>query len=743
MTKNRIITIIIIVLIFTVLFSDPPNWQPITGTQYSMVVFAQILLFNQPFEGIGDNMAGAFGPGGETDCRSVGFWEEANPPYWDGYWYFTIVGNTNGEVISFKIYDEATDLIYDCNVTVTFEDNATIGSPTDPLNLSAMLGEITGNVSLITTIPPAGNIEQIEINAGYITVNPDANGDYLIEIAEDTYNVTASLNGYTTVTIPDVSVVANQTTEDIDFSLIDWVLIGGTQYSMVVMATVNIGSEFLEGVGSNQVAAFGPGGYSDCRSLGLWQEPNPPYWDGYWYFTVVGDTNGVTIEFQIFDEETQTIYECAQTITFQDNDTIGSPEDPFELTIGIDQEFSLGIDWNWISFNVHPEYTEIESVFAALGNNIFQIKNQTQSSIYYDPPGTWVGDLYNITDGEAYLIKMNNAVDPFIVSGMPIDPLTPIDLTEDWNWIAYYPQFILPIDVALESIIPNVYQIKNQTQSAIYYDPPGTWVGDLTQMEPNIGYKINMTNADQLIYPEPVEFIPPKSVELREDPPEWEVITGTQYNMILMAQVEFNLELFDNTDDNMVGAFGPGGEQDCRSIGVWQEPNPPHWDGWWYFTIVGNDNGDTISFKIYDSETEAIYDCYETILFENNVTIGSPTDLFELTCGETAIEDILPVNKKITLSNYPNPFKPSTTISFSVPQNAMSNSDGSPFVTLKIFNIKGQKVKEFLIVSPSHGHTLSVTWDGRNDDNQPVGSGIYFYKLNLKNSPIKKMILMK
>jgi len=145
-----------------------------------MVVIAEISLYNQPFEGIGTNMAGAFGPGGETDCRSVGIWEEANPPYWDGYWYFTIVGNTNGEVIGFKIYDEVTDLIYDCNVTVIFADNTTIGSPTDPFNLSAMLGEITGNVSLITTIPPAGNIEQVEITAGYITVNPDANGDYLI-----------------------------------------------------------------------------------------------------------------------------------------------------------------------------------------------------------------------------------------------------------------------------------------------------------------------------------------------------------------------------------------------------------------------------------------------------------------------------------------------------------------------------------------------------------------------------------
>ena len=331
---------------------------------------------------------------------------------------------------------------------------------------------------------------------------------------------------------------------------------------------------------------------------------------------------------------------------------------------------------------------------------------------------------------------MNNAVAPFIVSGMPIDPITPIDLTQDWNWVAYYPQFILPIDAALQSIVPNVYQVKNQTQSAIYYDPPGTWVGDLTQMEPNIGYKINMNSADQLVYPEPVEFIPSNNL-FREDPPDWEVITGTQYNMILMAQVEFNLEPFDNTDDNMVGAFGPEGEQDCRSIGVWQPPNPPYWDGYWYFTIVGNIDGEDISFKIYDSETEAIYDCYETIFFEDNATIGSPTDLFELTCGETAIEDILPTNEKIMLANYPNPFNPSTTISFSL------NTENTEDTEIIIYNIKGQKVKTLIDDQYSKG-AHSVIWDGRDENNQSVSSGLYFYKLSSgKEVQVKKMLLLK
>ena len=217
------------------------------------------------------------------------------------------------------------------------------------------------------------------------------------------------------------------------------------------------------------------------------------------------------------------------------------------------------------------------------------------------------------------------------------------------------------------------------------------------------------------------------STVLFSDPPDWEVITGTQYNMILMAQVEFNLELFDNTDDNMVGAFGPGGEQDCRSIGVWLEPNPPYWDGYWYFTIVGNIEGEDISFKIYDSETEAIYGCYETILFEDNATIGIPIDLFELTCGETAIDNILQTNERIMLANYPNPFSGSTTIEYGIKGRLQAE-----LVEIKIYNVAGQLVE---IIEARYG---TAKWNPGS-----LSTGVYFYQLKTENyNEVKKLVIV-
>jgi len=107
-----------------------------------------------------------------------------------------------------------------------------------------------------------------------------------------------------------------------------------------------------------------------------------------------------------------------------------------------------------------------------------------------------------------------------------------------------------------------------------------------------------------------------------------------------------------------------------------------------------NIDGEDISFKIYDSVSETIYDCYETILFEDNATIGSPTDLFELTCGETAIEDILTANERIMLANYPNPFNPETTISFLSPQRTLRTQ------SLKFIISKGRQLEHSKFHNP-------------------------------------------
>jgi hypothetical protein len=71
------------------------------------------------------------------------------------------------------------------------------------------------------------------------------------------------------------------------------------------------------------------------------------------------------------------------------------------------------------------------------------------------------------------------------------------------------------------------------------------------------------------------------------------------------------------------------------------------------------------------------------------------------------------------VKTFPNPFFETASLSFSLSQ--------STDVELSIYNIRGQKVKS--LVSEARGRgTYTTYWDGKDESNQIVPSGIYFYR---------------
>ncbi len=102
----------------------------------------------------------------------------------------------------------------------------------------------------------------------------------------------------------------------------------------------------------------------------------------------------------------------------------------------------------------------------------------------------------------------------------------------------------------------------------------------------------------------------------------------------------------------------------------------------------------------------------------------------------TDIEDnVNPALITQLLNNYPNPFNPETTIRFTLQETAPAK--------LYVYNIKGQLVKKLIDeVLPSGMH--QIVWNGKDNNNRNVASGMYFYRLDSKNySCIKKMLLLK
>jgi hypothetical protein len=93
---------------------------------------------------------------------------------------------------------------------------------------------------------------------------------------------------------------------------------------------------------------------------------------------------------------------------------------------------------------------------------------------------------------------------------------------------------------------------------------------------------------------------------------------------------------------------------------------------------------------------------------------------------------------RITIQNYPNPFNMETIISFTVPVS-LSNS----FTELVIYNINGETVKKLISKELTAGNYLT-RWDGTNNANNIVASGIYFYTLKVSTRQVTgKMNLLK
>jgi len=94
----------------------------------------------------------------------------------------------------------------------------------------------------------------------------------------------------------------------------------------------------------------------------------------------------------------------------------------------------------------------------------------------------------------------------------------------------------------------------------------------------------------------------------------------------------------------------------------------------------------------------------------------------------------VPANKAFTTFNYPNPFNPSTKISYTI--------KAAGHLSLKVYNVRGELVKTLV-----DGNVIAsgfVQWDGTNNQGSNVSSGVYFYEARMgQDIQVNKMALVK
>jgi photosystem II stability/assembly factor-like uncharacterized protein len=157
----------------------------------------------------------------------------------------------------------------------------------------------------------------------------------------------------------------------------------------------------------------------------------------------------------------------------------------------------------------------------------------------------------------------------------------------------------------------------------------------------------------------------------------------------------------------------------------------------WLFNST--DNGiswekctNTFNFHSYSNYMFSNYDPFKMWYIDENSDFWLG-DVQNMTGTGISPVEIITNNN---LSIYPNPFNPSTTISFSIPTKSK--------IELTVYNIKGQKVRTLINNKIEKGNH-SINWNGKDENNNSVSSGVYFYKLNVNNVPkvIKKSLLLK
>ncbi|MDD2228026.1 MAG: FlgD immunoglobulin-like domain containing protein [Candidatus Cloacimonetes bacterium] len=364
----------------------------------------------------------------------------------------------------------------------------------------------------------------------------------------------------------------------------------------------------------------------------------------------------------------------------------------YNATTSVTQTISLASGWNLVSLNVSPSNHAISSLISAIAANVQQIKGTEGVYIPDNPYST----LTSLSDGKAYNILMSTAAN-WSVTGSAIIATTPIAMLDGWNMVAYLPQTSLPVATAMQSIGSWLAQVKGTDGVYLPDNPYST----LTTIYPNKGYWIKINGAHNLIYPGGSK----DAVSVQESRTELAVsILSSSMTVLARCEGAFTGDiLLARVNGELRGAekfIAPEGFA-AALIQIYTETA-----------------GEEICFSILKADGSEL-PISSTLNSQPQEMIGSyPSFLnLEIKAGDTSV----PVPTRL-LGCYPNPFNPSTTISFSIAQ------DNSP-VSIEIYNLKGQKVTTLINAQLSKGKH-SIVWNGKDDRNQGVASGVYFIRMN-------------
>lgn len=321
-----------------------------------------------------------------------------------------------------------------------------------------------------------------------------------------------------------------------------------------------------------------------------------------------------------------------------------------------------------------------------------------------------------------------------LIATIPADVDSFVDADNLVGGIRYYYGVSAVYDTGDESQLSNIAsaQILFDFEVALGYDD-GSPEADLSYGEPGTGLAVRFTSTSQdttylkkalfyfSLYPDDMtEFAPfilhvwgvetdgtpgadlidPIPVTIDVEPEMWLSVDLQVYTIKIEPAASFYVGLIESENSNYLGF----------------DQTTPHYQRTWG---------------------------WDGVEWSNIADLGVIGDLMIRTIiqqpGTTAIEDELPNPSQLTFhlnQNHPNPFNPSTTISYQIPRQLP--------IEITIYNATGQKIRTLFNQQQLPG-THTVNWNGLDDLGRSVSSGTYFYRLRAGDvfQDQKQMIFLK
>jgi hypothetical protein len=434
--------------------------------------------------------------------------------------------------------------------------------------------------------------------------------------------------------------------------------------------------------------------------------------------------------------------------------------------------------WHLVSAPLQKENDSIAFILDTLGAyditkwRLFSYENGNYGEYTKDNPGGFTpGKGFWLYAKQDIQLKTGKAVSP--------NPATPLEVTLTPGWNIVSSPFLFNADWYSVT-----QELTNQGQDDCVFGPYGfdgrqwTFPLDSLYMSPWKGYAIKNTSGEPVTLRIPGKEYDPQNIAKL---PAAKVLKSRGDLKSWRARVQVDVE--DRQDhENHIGVVLDARDQ----WDIYDYPKPPagmeskvrmyvHHPKWkknagaymsdfrspftegqaWSFSIM-------LDSTVFDKTARVSYDNMENIpqMFEVYVIDQDRSVAFNLKAEGAYEFEVMRKQKNLLLlvgteayikkwtkgllgvpkvyalfQNYPNPFNPVTIIKFDLPEKGD--------VTLNIYNARGQLVRALIKERLDSGY-YSRKWDGRDALHRRVGSGVYFYRIEVNHfTKIRKMMLVK